>query len=148
MGYRNHLFGSQDRNKGFSWWRGTRRLFPQVGENGHRAGRKYSCKLHRECEREFFVGHPESGKDRVKIDFKDNKATISAGDGDLDAESTIETLNAEGVPNHFSINVFYLLDYLKDKDSIVSIAWTGGTSPLAFQSANNPRVLIMPMQSD
>ena len=86
------------------------------------------------------------GSDRVRMDFKENEALISAKGEDLDVESSIETLNAEGVPNRFAINVSYLLNYLKDKDGIVSIAWAGGNSPITFQSANNPRVLIMPMK--
>lgn len=85
---------------------------------------------------------------RVKIDFKDDQATISAKDEGIDAESTISTINAEGVPNRFAVSISYILNYLKGKEGIVSVSWTSENSPIAFKSLGKPRVLIMPMKYD
>jgi len=90
----------------------------------------------------------QSGLGRVRIDFKDSQAIISAKGEDLDAESSISTINAEGVPNRFAISISYILNYIKDKEGIVDISWNGETSPIAFQSLGSPRVLIMPMKYD
>jgi len=40
------------------------------------------------------------------------------------------------------------MDYLSDKDGIVTLSHTGSMAPISFQHANSPRVLIMPMQVD
>lgn len=85
---------------------------------------------------------------RVRLDFTDDQATVSAKDEGIDAESIISTINAEGVPNRFAVSISYILNYLKDKEGIVSISWTGENSPIAFKSLGKPRVLIMPMKYD
>lgn len=86
---------------------------------------------------------------RVRIDFKDSQATISAtGADDLRAESSISTLNAEGVPNKLAINIDYILDYLKGKEGLMTLSQTDEKAPISFQSHNHPRVLIMPMKYD
>jgi len=90
----------------------------------------------------------QSGLGRVRMDFKDSQAIISAKGEDLDTESSISTINAEGVPNRFAVNISYIANYIKGKEGIVSISWTGENSPVAFQSLNSPRVLIMPMKYD
>ncbi len=86
------------------------------------------------------------GAGMVRMDFKDSQATIWAGDGDLRAESSISTLNAEGVPNKLAINAKYILDYLNGKEGLMTLSWTGQSAPIAFHSHNHPRVLIMPMK--
>jgi DNA polymerase III sliding clamp (beta) subunit (PCNA family) len=90
----------------------------------------------------------KEGAGRIRIDFKDDQAVVSAKEGDLDAESSISTINAEGVPNRLAIHLPYIMGYIKGKEGIVTISWTGETTPIIFQSLGKPRVLIMPMKYD
>jgi len=92
------------------------------------------------------MGVAQDGSGIVRIAFKDDKATVSAKSDGQKVESSFKTMDSNGAPNRFAINVSYLLRYLSGKQGIVTISWTGGTSPVAFRSQNNPRVLIMPMK--
>lgn len=103
----------------------------------------YAPELERAVNR--VKGIAKEGKGMVRMEFKDNQVVVSAESGDLDAESTISTINAEGTPNRLAVNFSYILNYLKGKEGIISISWTGEKSPVTFQSLGKPRVLIMPM---
>lgn len=84
----------------------------------------------------------------VRIAFKDDTATVSAKSDGQKVESSFKTMDSSGTPNRIALNVSYLLRYLSGKQGIVTISWTGNTSPIAFRSQNNPRVLIMPMKPE
>ena len=90
------------------------------------------------------VARDESGI--VRIAFKDDKATVSAKSDGQKVESSFKTMDSSGAPNRIALDVSYLLRYLSGKQGIVTISWTGNSSPIAFRSQNNPRVLIMPMK--
>jgi DNA polymerase III sliding clamp (beta) subunit (PCNA family) len=81
----------------------------------------------------------------VRMVFNDATATISAKKDDQEMESSIKTFGTKGAPNRVGLNASYLLDYLKGKEGIVTIALSGGTAPAMFQHQKDPRVLIMPM---
>lgn len=83
----------------------------------------------------------------VRLQFTDGAATVSAKHDGHSVSANIAVLDAEGTPNRVALNVGYLIDYLKNKDGIVSMAWTGGTAPVAFQHSKSPKVLIMPMEA-
>ena len=82
----------------------------------------------------------------VRIAFKGDMATVSAKNDGQKVESSFKTMDSSGTPNRIALNVSYLLRYLAGKQGIVTISWTGNTSPVAFRSHNDPRVLIMPMK--
>ena len=91
------------------------------------------------------VAHNGSGI--VRLEFEDGSARISAKDDGSEVSSKVSCLELEGAPNRFALNVKYLTEYLGDKDSIVTFAWTGQTAPVMFQHPKSPRVLIMPMEA-
>jgi DNA polymerase III sliding clamp (beta) subunit (PCNA family) len=81
----------------------------------------------------------------VRFLFQDGTSIISAqGDG-REVSAKISVLDMQGAPTRFALNVKYLTEYLTDKDGIVAMSWTGGTSPVSFQHGKSPKVIIMPM---
>ncbi len=90
----------------------------------------------------------QAGKGIVRIAFKEDKATVSATSDGHKIESSFQTMEKTETPQKFGLNVNYLLRYLDGKDGLISLTWTGGTSPVALQSKDDPRVLIMPMSID
>ena len=91
------------------------------------------------------MGVAKEGKGMARLAFKDGKAVVSAEADGQEVETSFKTYACEGEPNEMGLNVSYLLSYLSGKEGIVTISWTGKTSPVAFHSRNDPRVLIMPM---
>ncbi len=81
----------------------------------------------------------------VRLAFKDDKATVSAKSDGHKVESSFQIMEKAETPQKFGLNVNYLLSYLGGKEGLISITWTGGTFPVALQSKDDPRVLIMPM---
>ena len=90
----------------------------------------------------------QDGKEMVRLAFKGDKATISAKSDDHKVESSFQTMDSMGTPNRVSLNVNYLLRYLAGKQGIVTLSSTGKGSPIAFQSKDDPRVIIMPMKDE
>ncbi|MBA7536619.1 Beta sliding clamp [subsurface metagenome] len=82
----------------------------------------------------------------VRLVFTDDSVTVSAKSDGQEVSSSIATHGSEGAEGKFALGVSYLTGYLSDKQGVVTISWTGGTAPVAFQSQGSPRVLIMPMQ--
>ena len=83
----------------------------------------------------------------TRIAFKDDSATVSAKNDGQEVSTSFKTYSSEGAPNKIAVNSSYLLQYLNGKEGIITIAWTGGTSPIALHSnKDDPRVLIMPMK--
>jgi len=91
------------------------------------------------------MGVAKEGKDMARLAFEDGKAVVSAKADGQEVETSFKTYSCEGEPAKMGISTPYLLRYLSGKDGIVTITWTGKTSPVAFHSRNDPRVLIMPM---
>ncbi len=81
----------------------------------------------------------------VRMVFNEATATIAAKKDDQEAESSIKTFGTRGAPNRVGLNANYLLDYLKGKEGVVTIALSSGSAPVMFQHQKDPRVLIMPM---
>ncbi len=91
------------------------------------------------------MGVAKEGKDMARLAFEDGKAVISAKADGQEVETSFKTYSYEGEPNKMGISASYLLSYLRGKEGIVTITWTGNAAPVAFLSRNDPRVLIMPM---
>jgi len=83
----------------------------------------------------------------VRFQFQDGACRVSARADGREVSAKISVLDMQGAPNRLALNVGYLTEYLKDKDSIVTMTWTGGTAPVSFQHSKSPRVLIMPMKA-
>ena len=90
------------------------------------------------------VAHQGSGV--VRLQFNDDAATVSAKAGVHEVSANISVLEAKGTPNCVGLNIRYLTDYLRDKDGILTLSWTGNTAPVSFQHGKSPKVLIMPME--
>lgn len=83
----------------------------------------------------------------VRMVFEEDTMTLSAKKDGQEVESTVRTMQNMGTPNRFAVNVSYLLQYLSGKQGLITIEWTGGTSPIVFRTKNEPRVIIMPMMA-
>lgn len=83
--------------------------------------------------------------DIVRLVFNDDMAIISAKHDNREVESKVKILASQGAPNRVGLDVRYLLDYLKGKESIVTLSWVNMGSPVAFKHPNSPTVLIMPL---
>ena len=62
--------------------------------------------------------------------------------GEDSIEVTVSVVSA--TPSRVALNISYVLDYLRDKSSVVKMALSGG-GPVTFMYGNAPLVLIMPM---
>ncbi|MBA7575692.1 hypothetical protein ES708_17528 [subsurface metagenome] len=91
------------------------------------------------------MGVAQDANGLIRIDFKDDTATVSAKSEGQKVETSFKTMDSSGTPNKFALNMSYLLSYLSGKQGIVTISWTGGSAPVALRSHKDPRVLIMPM---
>jgi DNA polymerase-3 subunit beta len=82
----------------------------------------------------------------VRLSWTETTLTLSAKcaeKGDVAAELPIQT---EGGPGRVTVNVSYLLDYLKGREGLLTIAVSNETSPILFRHAGAPLVVVMPMQ--
>ena len=92
------------------------------------------------------VAHQNKGI--VRLQFQDGTATVSARADGQEVAAKITVLDMKGEPNRLALNANYLIEYLRNKDGIVSMSWTGDTAPAAFQHSKSPKVLIMPMLAE
>lgn len=84
----------------------------------------------------------------VRLEFDDGSVKVSAMADGQEVSARISALESTGAPNRVAINAKYLLGYLKGKEGLVAISWTGGSAPVSFLHSKSPRVLIMPMKAD
>ncbi len=94
------------------------------------------------------MGVALENKGIVRLVFENGNATISATSDGHEVSSAIATHGIESRAGRFALSVSYLNEYLGDKQGVITISCSGETAPIAFQSQNGPRVLIMPMQAD
>lgn len=92
------------------------------------------------------VAHQNKGM--VRLQFHDGAAIISAKAEGREVSAKITAIDLMGAPNRFALDVKYLTEYLKDKDSIVRLSWTGNMAPVALEHGKSPKVLIMPMNAE
>lgn len=81
----------------------------------------------------------------LRMVFDANTVIISAKADDQEVESRIKTLSTKGEPNKVAVSATYLLDYLKGKDGVVTIALGIEGAPVILQHQKDPKVIIMPM---
>lgn len=84
-------------------------------------------------------------KDIVRLQFQDGACRVSAKGEGREVAAKVAILDLEGEPNKLALQAPYLLEYLKGKEGIVTMTWTGGSAPAAFNHSRSPKVLIMPM---
>jgi len=92
------------------------------------------------------VAHQNKGI--VRLQFQDGTGKVSARTDDREVAAKIPLMDMQGEPNRLALNVGYLTEYLKDKEGIVTMSWTGGKTPASFHHSKGPKVLIMPMQAN
>jgi DNA polymerase-3 subunit beta len=80
--------------------------------------------------------------DRVFLEWSEESMTVAAGGGPCEGESTIK-VQADS-PGKIAVNQDYLLEYLVDKEGLVSLGITSSSSPLLLRHGNSPIVVIMP----
>jgi DNA polymerase-3 subunit beta len=81
----------------------------------------------------------------VRLSWTETTLTLSAKcneKGDVTAELPIQT---EGGPGRVALNLSYLLDYLKGKEGLLTLAASNQTSPILLRHAGAPLVVVMPM---
>ncbi|HUT97325.1 MAG TPA: DNA polymerase III subunit beta [Dehalococcoidales bacterium] len=83
----------------------------------------------------------------VRFEFQAGACRVSAKADGREVSAKVSALDMLGAPNRIALNQGYLTEYLKEKDSIVTMMWTGGAAPASFHHPSSPNVLIMPMQT-
>ena len=83
----------------------------------------------------------------VRLQFEGDTGTVSARADGREVSAKIPVLNIQGAPNRLALKVGYLTEYLSAKDGIITMSWTGNTTPVAFHASKSPTVLIMPMEA-
>jgi len=79
----------------------------------------------------------------IRLSWENDTLRLWTNDGEKEAEATIQA-RAEA-PGRIALNAGYLLDYLKGRDGVVTMAVEKGNSPGVFRHAGAPLVVIMPM---
>lgn len=87
----------------------------------------------------------EESKGIVRLVWEDESMTVSAKaaeKGEIEATLPVEI---QGEPGKVALNSGYLLEYLKDKTSLVTMGVTNPQSPVTLRYGASPLVLLMPM---
>jgi DNA polymerase III sliding clamp (beta) subunit (PCNA family) len=87
----------------------------------------------------------KDGSNAVRLEFADGKLNVSAYGGGREIKAAMDVLVTQGEPYRFGISYPYLLEFLKDKKGIISIAQYTDTGPVVFEYGSPQRILIMPM---
>lgn len=90
----------------------------------------------------------KDASDIVRLSWTVTTLTVSAKcaeKGDVAAELPIQT---EGGPGRVAVNLSYLLDYLKGREGLLTIAASNQTSPILLRHSGAPLVVVMPMNVD
>jgi len=86
--------------------------------------------------------------DMVRLQFHDGTGVVWAKAEGRRVSAKVTVLDMQGAANRFALNIGYLLEYLKGKEGITNLSWTGGNAPVVFEFPKTPKVLIMPMYAD
>ncbi len=87
----------------------------------------------------------EGGGNIIRLVWQDGSMTLSARaeeKGEIEATIPVEI---QGEAGRTALNVNYLLEYLKGKTGLVTMAVSSPQSPVLFRRGGAPLVLIMPM---
>lgn len=81
----------------------------------------------------------------VRLVWEDKSMTVSAKakeKGEIEATIPVEI---QGEPGKVGLNLGYLLEYLRDKTSLLTMGVTNPSSPVTLRYGASPLVLLMPM---
>ncbi len=78
----------------------------------------------------------------VRLSWSEQSMKVQS-EGEDSIEVTVPVVSA--TPGRVALNISYVLDYLRDKSSVMKMALSGG-GPVTFMYGNAPLVLIMPME--
>lgn len=87
----------------------------------------------------------EAGSGIVRLVWGDGTMTLSARAEDKGEVQATIPAEVQGDPGRTALNVHYLMEYLKDKTSLVTMGVSEPQSPVLFHHGGAPLVLIMPM---
>jgi DNA polymerase III subunit beta len=102
--------------------------------------------------REFLVGLrrvqqvAKAGSDIVRLEWDGDKLRMSANAEETGNIMTTVPVNSDGEPGKVAVNLKFLLEYFKGKDSLVAIQCAGGSTAVGFRYLGAPAVYVMPMK--
>lgn len=82
----------------------------------------------------------------VRLNWDEHTLTASATSEDMGKVEANAPMVREATPGRVGLNVSYLLDYLKNRQGVVTIKMGSEYSPVIFRHGQSPLVAIMPMQ--
>jgi hypothetical protein len=90
-------------------------------------------------------GIARDGTGIVRLIWTESGMTVSARSeekGEISAEIPVQP---ESLPGRVALNVKYLLNYLENKEGVITLGKDEGSSPALFHYGSKPVVAIMPM---
>ena len=90
-------------------------------------------------------GIAKEGAGIVRLVWTETELTVSAKSEEKGESEAKIPANALDGPGHIALNVSYLVEYLKGKDSFVTFGVTNDSSPVLFQYPRTPATVVMPM---
>ncbi|MFB0559508.1 MAG: hypothetical protein ACETVS_03130 [Dehalococcoidales bacterium] len=85
-----------------------------------------------------------AGEGIVRLVWTNDTMTVSASNEETGKVEGTLPVQADS-PDKVAISIRYLLEYLKDKEGMITMGLTGGTAPVVFRHRKSPLVMIMPM---
>ncbi len=86
----------------------------------------------------------KDGKSIVKLSWTNDTMTVSASSDEMGKVEGTLPVQADN-PGEVSLNISYILEYLKGKEGLITLGFSGGTAPVVFRHRGSPLVLVMPM---
>jgi DNA polymerase III sliding clamp (beta) subunit (PCNA family) len=84
------------------------------------------------------------GKGKVRLSWTETTMTLGAkSEGDADIEMALPV--TASAPGRIALNIGYLLEYLKGKQGLVTLAVKTSESPALLQHSASPLTVVMPM---
>ena len=80
----------------------------------------------------------------VKLSWTNDTMTVSASSDEMGKIEGTLPVQADN-PGKVAINISYLLEYLKGKEGLITLGFSGGTAPVVLRYRGSPLVLVMPM---
>jgi DNA polymerase-3 subunit beta len=80
----------------------------------------------------------------VKLSWTNDTMTVSASSDEMGKIEGTLPVQADN-PGQVAINISYLLEYLKGKEGLITLGFSGGTAPVVLRHRRSPLVLVMPL---
>jgi DNA polymerase III sliding clamp (beta) subunit (PCNA family) len=93
------------------------------------------------------AGIAKESRDVVKLQWDGNRMAVSASSKEIGDIQTEIPLSESSQPGRIAISKVYLIEYLTDKDGLITLGTENQTSPAIFHYGNRPLVAVMPMMA-